>query len=54
MARVDAEPYELWHAVSGRRSIDEIDRNDWPAGRAADWFATLPYPFRAPARAADR
>ena len=48
-ARVAADPYELWRAVSGRRSIDEIDRYDWSGGRAADWFAVLPYPFEVPA-----
>lgn len=48
---VEADPYELWRALSGRRNREAIDAFEWSGEQVASsvWFDRLPYPFRLPA-----
>lgn len=55
-AHVEADAYELWRALTGRRSLEAIHKFSWtgaPAGASA-WFDRLPYPFRLPGADRDR
>jgi uncharacterized protein (TIGR03083 family) len=49
-ATVEAEPYELWRAISGRRSIDAVEHYQWTVGRASPMVPDAALPLSGPDR----